>query len=160
MVRKKHAENAAEIETLATAVEQVIDKAQEQTRQPGEEAPRKKWTPPADPLGFENIKANQNRVRLLKSEGEGAWVIRFEKNPNEGIDPEGKPYSKDHKHPVIQMLKDEGFKWGFDGGDGKGGWGKPFTGDAYGQDHIEGRQVLAKAAEMIGAKVEAERTPF
>jgi hypothetical protein len=48
------------------------------------------------------------------------------------------------------MLKDEGYRWGFDGGDGKGGWGKAFTGDAYGQDHIDARRVLQQAAGIIG----------
>ncbi len=114
----------------------------------GETLPRKKWTPPADPFGFENRQGEGNRVRLLKSEGLGAWVIRFEKNPNE-MD----GYSKDNPHPVLKMLKEEGYRWGFDS-DGQGGWGKAFSGDAYGADHIEARRVLQKAAEMIGAKIE------
>jgi hypothetical protein len=112
---------------------------------------------PADPFGFENIKAGENRVRLLKSEGEGAWVIRFAHNPNLDQGPEGENYSKEKPHPVLAMLKSEGFRWGFDGGDGKGGWGKPFNGDAYGADHIEARRVLQVAAEMIGGKVEQGR---
>src|ERR1700722_13501913 len=29
---------------------------------------RKKYVPPVDPFGFENIKAGENRVRLFKSE--------------------------------------------------------------------------------------------
>ena len=111
-------------------------------------APRKKWTPPADPFGFENIKGEGNRVRLLKSEDKTAWVIRFDKNPNEM---EGD--SKENPHPVLKMLKEEGYRWGFDN-DGKGGWGKAFSGDPYGADHIEARRVLQKAAEMIGAKIE------
>ena len=126
------------------------------TREPGEDAqaPKKKWTPLPDPLGFENHRAGGNRVRLLKSEAEGAWVIRFAKNPNEG------PYSKENTHPVLKMLKEEGYRWGFDGGDGQGGWGKAWTNDPYGTDHIEARRVLAKAAEMLGATKEPERTPF
>jgi hypothetical protein len=113
-----------------------------------ETLPRKKWTPPADPFGFENIKGEGNRVRLAKSENKSAWVIRFDKNPNEM---EG--YSKENPHPVLKMLKDEGYRWGFDKDD-KGGWGKAFSGDAYGADHIEARRVLQKAAEMVGAKIE------
>jgi hypothetical protein len=113
-----------------------------------ETLPRKKWTPPADPFGFENRKGEGNRVRLLKSEDMGAWVIRFDRNPNEM---EG--YSKENPHPVLKMLKEEGYRWGFDN-DGKGGWGKAFSGDPYGADHIEARRVLQKAAEMIGAKIE------
>jgi hypothetical protein len=112
-------------------------------------APKKKWTPPADPFGFENQRGEGNRVRLLKSEGMGAWVIRFEKNPNEM-----QGYSKVNPHPVLKMLKEEGYRWGFDDGDGKGGWGKPFSGDPYGADHLEARRVLEKAAEMIGAAKE------
>lgn len=50
---------------------------------------KKTYTRPADPFGFEGHKAGTNRVRLLKSEGEGAWVIRFANNPNSG------DYSKD-----------------------------------------------------------------
>src|ERR1700722_6093749 len=104
---------------------------------------RKKYAPPADPFGFENIKAGENRVRLLKSEGEGAWVIRLAHSPNTG------EYSKESPHPVLNRLKEEGYRWGFDGGDGKGGWGKRWTNDPYGTDHIEARRVLEKAAEMI-----------
>ena len=113
-----------------------------------ETRPRRKWTPPADPFGFEMRKGEGNRVRLLKSEDKGAWVIRFDRNPNEM---EG--YSKENPHPVLAMLKQEGYRWGFDN-DGKGGWGKAFGGDAYGQDHIEARRVLQQAAEMIGAKID------
>jgi hypothetical protein len=120
---------------------------------------RKKWTPPADPFGFENQKAGENRVRLLKSEGEGAWVIRFAHNPNLDKGADGEEYSKENPHPVLKALKDEGFKWGFDGGDGKGGWGKPFIGDAYGADHIEARKVLQKAADIIGHKMDHGRIP-
>ncbi len=113
---------------------------------------KKKYTPAPDPLGLENIRAGQNRVRLLKSEGHQAWVIRFDKSPNEM---EG--YSKENPHPVIKMLKDEGYRWGFDDGDGKGGWGKRWTDDAYGADHIDARDVLAKAAEMIGGPKQQEQ---
>lgn len=122
---------------------------------------RKPFTRPVDPFGFESIAGNQkNRVQLLKSEGEGAWVIRFAHNPNDDKGLEGETYSKANPHPVLKMLKSEGFRWGFDGGDGKGGWGKGFTGDAYGQDHIEARRVLQAAAEMIGApKEERGRIP-
>lgn len=116
----------------------------------GRESPKKQWVPPADPFGFENkLGAEGNRVRLLKSEGEGAWVIRFTKPPNEM---EG--YSKNNPHPVLAYLKGEGFHWGFDGGDGKGGHGKPWQGDPYGTDHMEARRVLAEAAKMVGARIE------
>jgi hypothetical protein len=113
-----------------------------------------------DPRGWENIRAGQNRVRLLKSEGEGAWVIRFAHNPNDDKGPNGETYSKENPHPVLAMLKkEEGYRWGFDGGDGKGGWGKPFSGDPYGTDHIEARRVLQKAADMIGQPKEQGRIP-
>ncbi len=62
-------------------------------------------------------------------------------------------HSKENPHPVIKMLKQSCYRWGFDKL-GKGGWGKGFEGDAYGQDHIEARKVLLKAAEIIGAKIE------
>jgi hypothetical protein len=120
---------------------------------------RKKWTPPKDPFGFENQKAGENRVQLLKSEGEGAWVIRFAHNPNLDKGPEGETYSKENPHPVLKMLKGESYRWGFDGGDQKGGWGKRFTGDAYGADHIEARRVLQQAADMIGHKLDHGRIP-
>ena len=81
--------------------------------------PRKKWTPPADPFGFENQKTGENRVRLLKSEGEGAWVIRLAHNPNLDKGPDGEEYSKENPHPVLKLLKSEGYRWGFDGGDDK-----------------------------------------
>ena len=57
------------------------------------------------------------------------------------------------------MLKDEGYRWGFDGGDDKGGWGKRFSGDAYVQDHMDARAVLQKAADMIGHKMDHGRIP-
>ncbi len=111
---------------------------------------RKPYTRPADPFDFVTLKAGENRVQLLKSEGEGAWVIRFAHNPNLDKGPEGETYSKENPHPVLKMLKEEGHRWGFDGGDGKGGWGKRFSGDAYGADHLDARRVLQKASEMIG----------
>ena len=120
---------------------------------------RKPYKRPADPFGFENQKAGENRVQLLKSEGEGAWVIRFAHNPNLDKGPEGEEYSKENPHPVLKALKDEGYRWGFDGGDGKGGWGKRFNGDAYVQDHIEARAVLQKAADIIGHKMDHGRIP-
>jgi hypothetical protein len=128
-------------------------------RQPGDEPPKKKWTPPENPFGFENKLAGTNRVRLLKSEWRdgGAWVIRFDRNPNEGIDPEGKPYSKENPHPALKHLKDKGHNWNFDV-DGKGGWGKLFSGDPYGQDHAEAREVLAEVQKIMGQS--AARTPF
>lgn len=51
---------------------------------------KKKYTPPADPFGFENIKGATNRVQLSKSEGENAWVIRFAHDPEPPL-PERKP---------------------------------------------------------------------
>jgi hypothetical protein len=120
---------------------------------------RKKWTPPKDPFGFENHKAGENRVQLSKSEGHQAWVIRFDHNPNLDKGPEGETYSKENPHPVLKMLKGEGYRWGFDKGDDKGGWGKGFTGDAYGADHIEARRVLQQAADLIGHKLENGRIP-
>jgi hypothetical protein len=125
----------------------------ERTKPPAEEQPRKKWTPPKDPFGFENHKAGENRVQLLKSENKGAWVIRFEHNPNLDKGPEGETYSKENPHPVLKMLKESGYRWGFDQDD-KGGWGKKFSGDALMQDHMDARAVLAKAAELIGQKKE------
>ena len=143
----------------------LVEHAQHLTQQTAqnveaEEDPRKKWTPAKDPFGFENVKAGENRVQLLKSEREGAWVIRFAHNPNQDKGLEGETYSKETPHPVLKMLKDEGYRWGFDGGDSKGGWGKRFTGDAYQSDHMEARRVLHLAAEMIGApKQEQGRIP-
>jgi len=149
----------------AIAARQQQETAQAQQRQPGDEPteePKKKWTPPENPYGFENIKGATNRVRLLKSESEkdrrdgtGAWVIRFAHNPNDDKGPNGETYSKENPHPVLKMLKGEGYRWGFDE-DGKGGWGKGFQGDGYGADHIEARRVLRQAAEMIGAPKEQE----
>lgn len=120
---------------------------------------RKTYAKPADPFGFESTKAGENRVQLLKSEGHQAWVIRFAHNPNEDKGPNGETYSKENPHPVLKMLKEEGFRWGFDSGDGKGGWGKPFSGDAYGTDHIEARRVLQKSADMIGHTMDQGRIP-
>lgn len=140
-------------------------------RQPGDEPPenghaaavgKKKFVPPANPFGTEHIKGTTNTVQLLKSEseqdrreGKGAWVIRFDHNPNDDKGPNGETYSKENPHPVLKMLKEAGYRWGFDV-DGKGGWGKRFEGDAYGRDHMDARKVLQTAAEMIGAPKQAE----
>jgi hypothetical protein len=115
-----------------------------------------KYERPVDPFGFENIKTDQNLVRLLKSEGHRAWVIRFAHNPNDDKGPNGETYSKENPSPVLKMLKSEGYRWGFDNGDGQGGWGKKWSGDPYGADHIEARRVLAQAAELIGMPKEKE----
>ncbi len=153
--RRIEAEEAPQAE--ATAVEP------SQTREAGDdtEPQQRKWTPPVNPFPFEMRRGQGNQIRLLKSEteedrtrGTGAWVIRFEQNPNEM---EG--YSKTNPHPVIAHLKSEGYRWGFDQEDGRGGWGKPFQGDPAGTDAIEARRVYRKAAEMIGAEIETGRTP-
>ncbi|WP_020471542.1 hypothetical protein [Zavarzinella formosa] len=112
-----------------------------------------------DPFAVESSLAGENRVQLLKSEGERAWVIRFAHPPNEDKGPEGESYSKESPHPVIKMLKEAGYRWGFDGGDSKGGWGKKFSEDAFGADLIDARRVLQKAADMIGCKVDQGRIP-
>ncbi len=117
----------------------------------------KKRLPLANPFGFESLLGKEsNRVHLLKSEPEkrnenGAWVIRFDSNPNQM---EG--YSKENPHPVLAYLKSEGFRWGFDH-DGKGGWGKEWGDDPFGEDHDKARAVLHKAAEMIGATINQGR---
>ncbi len=135
-----------------------LSDAPDYTSDTPEEAPRKQWTPPPNPFGFEGRLGKGNRVHLLKSEteqdrrhGTGAWVIRFDENPNQM---EG--YTKENPHPVIVMLKQSGYRWAFDDGDGKGGWGKPFQGDPAGTDYAEARKVFQRAAEMIGAPSPAE----
>jgi hypothetical protein len=151
---------AAVVQQVAAATEMPSDRPvalpveQPATNGHAQEGLKKKFTPPVDPFGFENHRAGENRVRLLKSEGEGAWVIRFAHNPNEDKGPNGEMYSKEKPHPVLAMLKSEGYKWGFDGGDSKGGWGKGFSGDAYGQDHMDARRVLETARDLIGARPE------
>jgi hypothetical protein len=119
---------------------------------------RKPYIRAADPYGFENRKAGENRVQLLKSDNRAAWVIRFAHNPNDDKGPNGETYGKANPHPVLQMLKDEGYSWNWDA-DGKPGWGKAFIGDAYGQDHIDARRVLQNAADMIGHTLDQGRIP-
>ena len=53
-------------------------------------------------------------------------------------------YGKENPHPVLKMLKDEGLPMGIRRRDDKGGWGKRFSGDAYMQDHMDARAVLAE----------------
>jgi len=157
--RGKAQETRSDEPVAQAAVEETVAT---KTTDTDEQSPRKKWTPPTNPFPFEMRRGQGNRVHLIKSEteedrtrGTGAWVIRFEQNPNEM---EG--HSKTNPHPVIAYLKSEGFRWAFDEADGKGGWGKPFQGDPAGTDAIEARRVYRKAADMIGAEVEAGRTPF
>jgi hypothetical protein len=138
-----------------------------QERQPGEEPgaepeqPRKKWTPGPNPHGIEGIRAGTNVIHLLKEEPDrktdfpGAWVIRFDKSPNEGVDATGKPYGKENPHPVLAYLKGEGYHWGFSDADGKGGWGKLWEDGQYRfEEHMDARRVLQQTAEMIGAQIE------
>ena len=127
----------------------------------GEAVGKKEYAKAPNPFGFESKQAGKNRVQLLKSEtdeqrreGRGAWVIRFAHNPNLDPGPDGETYSKQNPHPVLKMLKAEGYRWDFDAADNKGGWGKPFTGDRYGQEHLEARKALQKAVEMIGGAKE------
>jgi hypothetical protein len=126
---------------------------------------RKKFTPAPDPFGTEGIKAGENRIHLLREEPNqregfpGAWVIRFDHNPNEDKGLNGETYSKENPHPVLKMLKEEGYRWGFATGDGKGGWGKKWDeGHFKWEEHAEAREVLKKAAEMMGAEVSAGRS--
>ena len=115
----------------------------------------KKYTPAPDPFGAEGIKAGSNRVHLLQSRADHAWIVRFDKNPSEGTDPDGKPYGKDNKHPVIAYLKSEGLRYGFSDADGKPGWGIPMAEGHYTYaEHMHMQQVTRKAAQMIGQEKE------
>lgn len=172
-VTPDHVTDPNEPGTITEAIAEVLERApQEPTFNPAdfenqEPAPaspapegkhaqavgRKQYTPPPNPHGIEGKYGKANRVHLMKSEPEGrdeqgAWVIRFDTPPNEM---EG--YSKDNPHPVIAYLKSEGYRWGFDEHDNKGGWGKYWQDDPYGVEHDQARKVLAKAAEMVGASV-------
>lgn len=127
----------------------------------GHAVAKKQYAQAPDPFGIEGVAGDGNRVQLMKEEPNrnrnfpGAWVIRFEKNPNDMLDEDGVKYSKERPHPVLKALKDDGFRWGFADGDGKGGWGKQWQeGHFTYAEHVEARKTLAKAAEMIGAKVE------
>ena len=119
---------------------------------------KKEYKRAPDPFGFESRLTGQNRVELLKSEGKQAWVIRFAHNPNEDTGPEGETYSKENPHPVLKMLKENGFSWNWDV-DGKPGWGKRFSNEPYGRDHDEARQVLKQAMEMLG-QPKGKEIPF
>jgi len=145
---RKDTESAASTASTATATEQ---------RQPGDEPaeqPKKKWTPAPDPFGTHLIKAGENKIRLLKSETDRAWLIRFEKNPNEG-----RP--KDDPHPVLAYLKSEGFHWADSAADGKKAWGKAWQDGRYQiAEHMEAEKVFKKAAEMLGPVQGQERAPF
>jgi hypothetical protein len=93
---------AAQAAPPTTQAQEIVQQVADSTRMPGDEpvtghaqaegGPRKKWTPPPDPRGFENIKGEGNRAHLLKDEANGAWVIRFDKAANEMTDPEGKGF--------------------------------------------------------------------
>jgi hypothetical protein len=136
--------------TLPPAESPQVETAPEKSHAAGIE--KKKYTPAPDPFGTEGIKAGDNHLQLLQSKADRAWVIRFDKNPSEGVDADGKEYSKDHKHPVIAYLKSEGYRWGFADADGKGGWGKPMEEGHYTYaEHMDAQRVFRKAAEMVGA---------
>lgn len=159
MTKRKTAEQVEGIEPEAATAT-----APAGERQPGDEPqeqPKKKWTPDPNPHGIEGIRAGTNVVHLLKEEPNrktnfpGAWVIRFDRSPNEGADPTGKPYGKENPHPVLAYLKGEGHDWDFSGADGKGGWGKLWNDGQYRfEEHMDARRVVKQAAEMIGARIE------
>lgn len=150
-------EAIANQQTAAAIVQEVADN----TRLPeqpsfAEKVGKRQYTPEPNPHSIEGVTGTGNRVHLLKEQPNratgfpGAWVIRFDKSPNEM---EG--YSKENPHPVLKMLKDEGFRWGFSGADNEGGHGKVWQERHYTYaEHMDARRVLARAAEMIGAKVE------
>jgi hypothetical protein len=125
-------------------------------RQPGDEPaeqPTKKWTPAADPFGTHLIKAGENSIRLLKSTQDRAWLIRFEKNPNEGR-------AKDDPHPVLAYLKSEGFRWADSQADGKKAWGKEWQDGRYlVAEHMDAEKVFKKAADMLGP-IQSQGVPF
>jgi hypothetical protein len=159
------------IGSQATAAGQP-DQAKDQqsgTEPPSTSTPvKKQYKPDPNPYPMEHIKAAGNIVRLFKelpnkaANFPGAFVIRFDKNPNEGHDAEGNPYGKDNPHPVLTFLKKEsGHNWNFSNADGKGGWGKLWADGAFNfREHMDARVVLRKCAELLGPVLAAERTPF
>jgi hypothetical protein len=165
---------AAPIEGIGNQATDAGQPAQSADQQSGTEPPptfssvKKQYKPDPNPYPMEHIKAGGNVVRLLKERPNketnfpGAFVIRFDKNPNEGHDADGKPYGKDNPHPVLTFLKNEaGHNWNFSKADGKGGWGKLWAdGEFNFREHMDTRVVLRKCAELLGPAQAAERTPF
>lgn len=166
MARTKTKDTEQSTQDVATAIAENVSDAIGKPDAVGfaSAIPKKTYERLANPFDFESAAAGNNRVRLLKSEseeqrrqGKGAWVIRFAYNPNEDTGANGEKYNKENPHPVLTMLKDADYQWGFDA-DGKGGWGKPFGEDSYGRDHLESRKVLQKAVQLIGGTTEPERS--
>jgi hypothetical protein len=108
---------------------------------------KKEWKPDPDPHGTEGIAVGDNRVHLLKGMKDKAWLIRFDKSPNDGR-------SKENPHPVLAYLKNEaGYRWDRSKADGEMAWGKRWDGDSFTwQEHADARQVLQNAVEILAAE--------
>lgn len=140
----------------------VAEASQVEHREPGDEPAKKEYATRPNPHSLmSRLLPDGSRIHLLLSQnndqrykGVGAWIIRMDKKPDEM-----ESYSKENPHPVKAFLKSDGYRWGFDEADNIGGWGKYFNGDQR-TASMEAERTFNKAAELMGAKVEAERVPY
>jgi hypothetical protein len=90
------------------------------------EAPPRQWVDRLNEKAAIDVPGNT--IRLLASDKDHAFIIRFDKNPNEGLAP-------GEKHPALALIREqlederahqlEGHSpgaWMFSKVDGKGGW--------------------------------------
>lgn len=104
---------------------------------------------------FQTFNTPDNRVHVGKNDkvrtangSTGAFIIYFDKNPNEGRAP-------DDPHPVIKHVKDAGYRWDR-APDGERAWMKPYDqGNGWTmRQEMDASDVTRKAAELLGATVE------
>ncbi|HEV3437486.1 MAG TPA: hypothetical protein VG122_09005 [Gemmata sp.] len=99
---------------------------------------QKQWNIP-EAFAIETINARDNAVHLYRSDKDRAFLIRMDKNPNDGR-------AKDDPHPALAAIKGAGFRWSEARADGKMAWGKRWQD---GQFHFAEEQEARKLAKKL-----------
>lgn len=104
---------------------------------------RRQYPRAPDPFAILTLKAGDNALHLGKSDKARAYFIRFDKNPNEGREP-------DDPHPVLKTLKENGYAWRQSPGGGMA-WKKPWEDGQYShREDQEARSFARQIAEELG----------
>jgi len=113
---------------------------------------QKQWKIP-EAFAIETINARDNAVHLYRSDKDRAFLIRMDKNPNEGR-------AKDDPHPALAAIKEAGFRWSEARADGKMAWGKRWQdGHFHFAEEQEARKLAKKVAALLGPVHQQEYIP-
>jgi hypothetical protein len=145
--------NPAELERQNHAAgDHAGQQAQPQTTHAGT-VTQKQWKIP-EAFAIETVIARDNAVHLYRSDKDRAFLIRMDKNPNEGR-------AKDDPHPALSEIKAAGFRWSEARADGKMAWGKRWQdGQFHYTEEQEARKLVNKVAELLGPVRQPEPIPF